>query len=244
MLSLRDLTLTYPDGASRLTALDAASLEVADGEAAAVTGPSGSGKSSLLAVASTLVQPDRGSVRIGGREVVGLGRSQLAEVRRSELGIVFQTPNLLGALTVREQLEVMAKLGAGSLRGLSRRELAARIDETLDAVGILSLADRLPAQLSGGQRQRANIARAIVHRPAALLVDEPTSALDQARGDEIIALLVQLTHELGLATIVVTHELGHLARFDSAHRMVDGRLSEIDGAEAAGSAGHAARHAA
>lgn len=225
MLSLRNITLTFPDGQSRVTALNNVSLDVQDGEAIGITGPSGSGKSSLLAVASTLVTPDRGEIRIGQRDASNLGRKEAAKIRRDELGIVFQSPNLIPSLKIREQLEVMAKLGAGNLRDLSKDELSDRIDETLESVGIADLADRIPQQLSGGQRQRANIARAIVHRPSALLVDEPTSALDKARGDAIIELLVSLTHDLGLATVVVTHELDHLESFDSAYRMLDGELS-------------------
>lgn len=229
MLELQDVTLTYPDGDRRLTALDRVELRVADGEAAAITGPSGSGKSSLLAVAATLTAPDRGRVLLGGRDIVGASRREAARIRRSELGIMFQTPNLHPALRVREQLEVMAKLGAGDLAGLGRGELARRIAETLELVGIGELADRRPAQLSGGQRQRANLARAIVHRPATLLVDEPTSALDRARGDAIIELVTGLTRELGLATVLVTHEQEHLARFDAVYEMADGVLSRRGG---------------
>lgn len=240
MLSLRDITLTYPDGQERVTALKDVSLTVDDGRAIGITGPSGSGKSSLLAVASTLVRPDSGQIRIGEHDASALSRREAARIRRDELGIVFQSPNLIPSLKVREQLEVMARLGAGNLRSLSGAELRGRIDETLEAVGIADLADRLPQQLSGGQRQRANIARAIVHRPSALLVDEPTSALDKARGDAIIELLVDLTHELGLATVVVTHELEHLENFDVAHRMLDGHLSLHTADRSDGFARHAA----
>lgn len=243
MLSLRNITLTFPDGQSRVTALNNVSLDVQDGEAVGITGPSGSGKSSLLAVASTLVTPDHGEIRIGQRDASKLGRKEAAKIRRDELGIVFQSPNLIPSLKIREQLEVMAKLGAGNLRDLSKDELRDRIDETLESVGIADLADRIPQQLSGGQRQRTNIARAIVHRPSALLVDEPTSALDKARGDAIIELLVGLTHDLGLATVVVTHEIEHLENFDSSYRMLDGELS-LYSEEKAGAAAPSARHAA
>lgn len=232
MLQLEHVTLTYPDGTERVTALNDVSLTVPNGTAVAITGPSGSGKSSLLAVAATLTRADSGRVLIGRegslRDVARDSRSALAKVRRDELGIIFQNSNLIPSLTVREQLEVMSKLGAGTLRKLSKGELRARIDETLTSVGLEQYADRLPAQLSGGQRQRANIARAIVHGPSTLLVDEPTASLDQARGDEIIDLIIRQTHERGLATIVVTHELEHMSRFDATSTMVDGNLSPRD----------------
>lgn len=229
MLELTDITLTYPDGDSTLTALDSVSLSVSAASFVAVTGPSGSGKSSLLAVASTLVTPDSGQLRVNGAIVDSRNRRRAAELRRSRLGIVFQTPNLIPSLTVREQLEVVGKLGAGKLRGMSRADLRSRIDGLLDEVGVLALADRRPGQLSGGQRQRVNIARAIVHEPSVLLVDEPTSALDRARGDAIINLVRDLTHERGLATIVVTHEPTHLPAFDAAYGMLDGALSPLEG---------------
>lgn len=237
MLRLTEVTLSYPDGDRRLTALDAVDLTVAGGEYAAITGPSGSGKSSLLAVAATLVTPDRGTVELGDALATGISRRRAAALRRSKLGIVFQSPNLIPSLTVREQLEVVARMGAGRLPLHPRRALAARIDELLDEVGVLPLADRRPAQLSGGQRQRVNVARAIVHGPEVLLVDEPTSALDRERGEAIIALLGRVTRERGLATVVVTHELEHLPAFDRAYRMLDGRLTPLDAASPAGTAG-------
>lgn len=226
MLELTDVTLTYPDGDSRLTALDHVSLQVERGRFAAITGPSGSGKSSLLAVAATLVTPDSGRVVIDGADVTALGRKESAALRRQRLGIVFQTPNLIPSLTVREQLEVMLRL---ERRAIGRGEERRRIDLLLDEVGVGMLADRRPGQLSGGQRQRVNIARALVHDPSVLLVDEPTSALDHERSAAIIGLLGDLTREHRLATVVVTHEREQLPAFDEAHAMLDGVLSRVGG---------------
>lgn len=231
MLRLTDVTLTYPDGDTTLTALDHVNLTVEPGTAAAITGPSGSGKSSLLAVAATLVTPQAGTVDIDGVLATGLNRSGAARVRRTKLGIVFQAPNLIPSLTVREQLEVVSRMGAGRGGAAARRALGERIDGLLDEVGVLQLADRRPGQLSGGQRQRVNIARAIVHEPGVLLVDEPTSALDRERGDAIIELLQRLTHEHELSTVVVTHEQRHVPTFDAAYRMDDGRLTALDVAQ-------------
>lgn len=234
MISMSDVTLTYPDGAGRVTALDRVDLEARPGTVTAVTGPSGSGKSSLLAVAATLVRPDSGSVVVDGVEVTGLSAARATALRRDRIGIVFQQPNLLASLTVADQLLVMGHLGAGDRAAGARRrdDIRRRTPEVLDAVGMSRFADRRPHQLSGGQRQRVNIARTLVGRPAVLLVDEPTSALDQERGGEIIDLVVRLTREFDTATVLVTHDLSHLDRLDTALRMVDGRLGPLEEAAA------------
>ncbi|MEU2672632.1 ABC transporter ATP-binding protein [Streptomyces sp. NPDC007164] len=219
-LTLADVSLTYPDGDGRLTALDRISLDVPAGSLTAVVGPSGSGKSSLLAVAATLVTPDSGRVAVAGTETAGLGRKEQARLRRERIGIVFQQPNLLPSLTAAEQLQVMAHLSGGAVRAARGRAL-----ELLDAVGLADQAGRRPHQLSGGQRQRINIARALMNDPAVLLVDEPTSALDHERGAAVLDLLLALTRERSTATVLVTHDLAHLDRVDRTVRMDDGRLT-------------------
>ncbi|MEU8520102.1 ABC transporter ATP-binding protein [Streptomyces sp. NBC_01216] len=219
-LILEDVTLTYPDGDGRLTALDSVGLEVPAGSVTAVVGPSGSGKSSLLAVAATLVAPDRGRVVVAGTDTGTLAPGARAALRRERIGIVFQQPNLLPSLTALEQLQVMAHLSGG--RPQAARE---RARELLDAVGLADLAGRRPHQLSGGQRQRVNIARALMNQPAVLLVDEPTSALDHERGAAVVDLLVALTARRGTATVLVTHDRAHLDRTDRTVLVRDGRLS-------------------
>lgn len=230
MLTLTDVTLTYPDGAERLTALDRVNLHVSGGTIAAVTGPSGSGKSSLLAVAATLIRPDSGTVVLdtdsGTVDLATLGRRAAATARRSSMGIVFQQPNLIPALTAAEQLEVTAHLG-GRTR-TPRGETRARAMALLDAVGLADQANKRPAQLSGGQRQRVNIARALMNDPALLVVDEPTSALDSERGAAIIDLITTIAREHRAATILVTHDPTHLHRMDAVYRMVDGHLSTVE----------------
>ncbi|MFF3389494.1 ABC transporter ATP-binding protein [Streptomyces sp. NPDC002669] len=219
-LTLADVTLTYPDGDDRLTALDRVSLEVPAGTLTAVVGPSGSGKSSLLAVAATLVTPDSGRVVVDGADAGSLDRAQKAALRRERIGIVFQQPNLLPSLTAVEQLQVMTHLSGRAARGARGRAL-----ELLDAVGLADRAGRRPHQLSGGQRQRINIARALMNDPAVLLVDEPTSALDHERGAAVLDLLVTLTRERSTATVMVTHDRAHLHRTDRTVTMDDGRLT-------------------
>ncbi|MET8471505.1 ABC transporter ATP-binding protein [Streptomyces sp. NPDC006422] len=218
-LHLDDITLTYPDGDGRLTALDRVRLTVPAGSLTAVVGPSGSGKSSLLAVAATLVAPDSGRVLVDGTEATALTRTESAELRRRAIGIVFQQPNLLPSLTALEQLQVMAHL-----EGRKPREVRDRARELLDAVGLSAQSHRRPHQLSGGQRQRVNIARALINEPRVLLVDEPTSALDHERGAAVLDLLRKLTRERETATVLVTHDSDHLTVADEVREMRDGAL--------------------
>ncbi|MEV6246500.1 ABC transporter ATP-binding protein [Streptomyces sp. NPDC051742] len=219
-LVLDSVTLTYPDGDGRLTALDAVSLDVPAGTLTAVVGPSGSGKSSLLAVAATLVTPDRGRVAVAGTDTAALTPADKARLRREHIGIVFQQPNLLPSLNAAEQLQVMAHLSGRPPKAVRGRAL-----ELLDAVGLADQAHRRPHQLSGGQRQRVNIARALMNEPSVLLVDEPTSALDHERGAAVMDLLASLTVERGTATVLVTHDRAHLARTDRTVTVQDGRLT-------------------
>ncbi|MEV6910858.1 ABC transporter ATP-binding protein [Amycolatopsis sp. NPDC051071] len=219
-LDLTDITLTYPDGEARLTALDRVTLAVPSGSLTAVAGPSGSGKSSLLAVAATLIAPDTGTVTINGGDVTGLSRAERAGLRRREIGIVFQQPNLLPSLTAVEQLQVMAQID-----GRSPAKATGRARDLLDAVGLAAYERRRPHQLSGGQRQRVNIARALMNEPSVLLIDEPTSALDHERGAAVIDLIARLTREWATATVLVTHDKTHLGAADQIAEVRDGRIA-------------------
>lgn len=225
MIDLADVTLTYPDGTSRITAIDDASIRVDAGTVVGVTGPSGSGKSSLLAVASTLISPDRGTVTIDGIDATDLTLTERAELRRTRIGLVFQQSNLLTSLTAHEQLLVINELTTQRSRRAARATTRDRARHLLDAVGLAADADKRPAELSGGQRQRVNIARALMHEPAVLIVDEPTSALDRERGTQVIDLLLELTTEHSTATLLVTHDQRILPRLHSTCSMVDGRLT-------------------
>ena len=237
-LRLDGVSVTYPDGRHAdgtirsTTALDDAHLTLGRGEFSVVLGPSGSGKSTLLSVAAGLVVPDAGKVFVDGTDLTALDETRRTEVRRDQIGVVFQQPNLLPALRVREQLMVSAHLAG--LRGRRLRATRERADELLERVGMQRYAARRPHELSGGQRQRVNIARALMGSPAVLIVDEPTSALYRARSEEIIGLIVDLTRELGTATLLVTHDLELMPRFDTTHRMVDGQLSLMPAAVGAG----------
>jgi putative ABC transport system ATP-binding protein len=221
-LNLVNVTLEYPDGDGSLKALDAVNLRVDPGEFLSLVGPSGSGKSSLLAVAATLVEPTAGLVTIGGVDAGGLSGAERTSLRRDRIGIIFQQPNLLPSLTALEQLVIR-----DHLRGMSVRAAARRAAALLDLVGLAPAAGKRPHQLSGGQRQRVNIARALMGDPAVLLVDEPTAALDQERSEAIVRLLRRVTDEFGVATVMVTHDTGFIPLTDQVASMLDGRLSTL-----------------
>ncbi|MFJ3338897.1 ABC transporter ATP-binding protein [Streptomyces sp. NPDC086766] len=219
-LRLDDVTLILGDGNTAVTALDHVSLSVAPGEFVAVVGPSGSGKSSLLAVAGGLQQPTSGTVHIAGTELTALSDKERTAARRRHIGFVFQQSNLLASLTVREQLLLPLHID-GRLDAAAR----SRADELVEAVGLTHRAGSRPHQLSGGERQRAGLARALMTSPAVLLVDEPTSALDRVRSAEAVQLIAEQTHKHGTATIMVTHDTAIMDAADRVHEMVDGRLS-------------------
>ncbi|UVJ39611.1 ABC transporter ATP-binding protein [Arthrobacter sp. CJ23] len=218
-LNLVNVTLEYPDGDSTLKALDAVSLKLDAGEFLSLVGPSGSGKSSLLAVAATLVRPTSGLVVIDGQDATGLRLAELTALRRDAVGIIFQQPNLLPSLTAVEQLVI-----GDHLRGNPVRPARRRAADLLDVVGLGGVVNKRPHQLSGGQRQRVNIARALMASPRVLLVDEPTAALDMERSESIVRLLRQVTDEFSTATLMVTHDTEFLPLTDSVASMRDGRL--------------------
>lgn len=218
-LSLEDVTLTYPDGDERVAALQDVTLEVPAGRLVAVTGPSGSGKSSLLAVAGLLISPDAGTVRVAGDDVTSLDAAERTRVRRERLGFVFQQSNLIGSLTAVEQLVAVAHLA-----GTYDRRTNGRARDLLASLGLEGQLERRPHQLSGGQRQRVGIARALINDPTVLLVDEPTSALDAERGRSVVQLLATVAHEHEVATVMVTHDRAQLDLVDGHVQLHDGRL--------------------
>jgi putative ABC transport system ATP-binding protein len=217
VLSLSAVTLLYGDGAETITALDQVDLQVERGEFIAVVGPSGSGKSSLLAVAGALTTPTSGTVSIGDSELAGLSSRRLTAVRRERIGFVFQSGNLVPALTSIDQVRLPLTFGRCAEPRDPRQLLA--------EMGIEHKADRRPHQLSGGERQRVGIARALVTRPRLLLVDEPTAALDRQRSHDVVALLAREAHEHGVGTIMVTHDHDVLGHCDRVLRMTDGQLT-------------------
>ena len=218
-LNLVNVTLEYPDGEGTIKALDNVSLRVDAGRMVSLVGPSGSGKSSLLATAATLVRPTDGLVVIDGVDASGLRDRELTALRRAKVGIIFQQPNLLASLTAAEQLVI-----GDHLRGKSVKAARAKAAELLDVVGLAAVAHKRPHQLSGGQRQRVNIARALMGDPTVLLVDEPTAALDHERSESIVRLLRRVTDEFQVGTVMVTHDTEFVPLTDAVATMRDGRL--------------------
>jgi putative ABC transport system ATP-binding protein len=222
LIAANDLVKTYAIGDTVLNALDHVSITVGAGELVAIMGASGSGKSTLMNILGCLDRPTSGSYVLDGREVSGLSRGELAEVRNKTLGFVFQSFNLLARTSALENVElplVYADVG--------RRERRDRARAALERVG---LGDRLlnhPAQLSGGQQQRVAIARAIVTRPKIVLADEPTGNLDSKTSLSVMALFQELWAS-GLTILFVTHE-PDVARYASRLVVVrDGRLLSDD----------------
>lgn len=222
-INLQDITLTYPDGDTTVTALDHVDLDVQAGQLHAIVGPSGSGKSSLLAVAATLIAPSSGGVYIDGVDTNSHTAASLTRLRLNRIGIVFQQPNLLSSLTALDQLLITAHM-----RSQPPRDHRAAASRMLATVGLDGKQHRRPATLSGGERQRVNIARALMGDPAVLLVDEPTAALDRERGAQVMSLLAEVSRTYQLATVIVTHDTEHLALADRASILRDGRLEEQD----------------
>ncbi|GAA4381781.1 ABC transporter ATP-binding protein [Paeniglutamicibacter cryotolerans] len=219
-LQLVGLTLEYPDGDGVIRALDNVNLGVEAGQILSLIGTSGSGKSSLLAAAATLVRPTRGLVVIDGTTANDLNNKQLAALRREKVGIIFQQPNLLASLTAIEQLVI-----GEHLRGKPVKAARVRAADLLEVVGLGDGANKRPHQLSGGQRQRVNIARALMGSPKVLLVDEPTAALDHERSESIVRLLCEVTREFSVATVMVTHDTEFVPLTDAVAVMRDGVLT-------------------
>jgi len=180
-------------------AVDDVSLTIARGESVAIMGPSGSGKSTLLNLIAGLDRPTRGAVLVAGRRVDGLSETAAARFRRQHIGMIFQFFNLLGDMTVLDNVLLPAQLG-----GMAARKARTRAGELLEMLQIARYRDAFPARLSGGEQQRVAIARALMNRPPLLLADEPTGALDSASGEAIGRLLLELNGS-GQTLILVTH---------------------------------------
>ncbi len=222
-LALSDVSLSFADGDERVYALDHVSFTIEPGELVAISGASGSGKSSLLAVAGALRTPESGRVVIGDTDITAAAPRERAMIRRRDLGFVFQQSNLFEALTATDQLLYQAQLA-----GIPRATARTAASELLAAVGMTTKADRRPGQLSGGERQRVGIARALINSPKVILADEPTSALDGARAHEIVQLLRDQTHQRQVATVMVTHDLGILTEADRIVTIRDGKIVDTD----------------
>lgn len=223
-LHVTGLTMTIRDGLQDRTLLDDVSFRVDAGTLTAITGRSGSGKTTLLTIVGLLRRPPAGEVSVAGAATSALNDRQRTRLRRQHVAIIYQSANLLPALTALEQLELV-----GRIRGENRRTVRREAVGLLDQVGLSPGAHgRLPRALSGGERQRVGIARALIARPAVLIADEPTASLDPDRGRDIAALLATHTRERGIATLLVSHDRVPLEQADQRLQLVDGALTAGD----------------
>jgi putative ABC transport system ATP-binding protein len=200
-------------------ALRGVNLEIPRGAFACVVGRSGSGKSTLLNLLGCLDRPDQGRIYLDGVEVTRLGEQERVKLRRTRLGIVFQSLNLLPSLSALENVALPLKYGR-----VPRPERIGRARGLLERVGLADRLDFLPDQMSGGEQQRVALARALVARPLLVLADEPTGELDSATAAEVEALFRDLNRENETTFVVVTHDEALSSRADSVFRMVDGRI--------------------
>jgi putative ABC transport system ATP-binding protein len=218
VIEARGLARTYPGAESPVHALRGVDLTLAAGEFVAIMGPSGCGKSTLLHLLGGLDRPTSGELALNGRRVERLSEAQWAVLRRGELGFVFQFFNLIGNLTVADNIELPALLA-----GTSPTATRQRRDELLAELGIADKAGVIPARLSGGQQQRVALARALVNHPALLLADEPTGNLDSESTRDVLALLRRL-HADGQTILLVTHDPRVASMADRVLTMRDGQI--------------------
>ncbi len=219
MLHLTDISKTFasPNG-DRLTVLNGLSMHVAEGTSAAILGRSGSGKSTLLAILGLLDTPDAGSYWLADCDVRGLAEGQLAALRSTHIGFVYQRFFLLPHLNAYENVETALLHG----EPVPRRRRRAFVMESLDQVGLARRHDHRPRQLSGGEQQRVAIARALVRTPSVVLADEPTGALDEATSDQVLTLLLDAVQARGATIVVVTHDPDVASRTDRVLHLVEG----------------------
>jgi putative ABC transport system ATP-binding protein len=212
------LSKTYPNGPEQVAALQGISLDIRPGAFTAIMGPSGSGKSTFLNLAAGLDTPTSGQVIIGDTDITGMSADAVTRFRRRHIGFVFQAYNLIGHLTVGENIQLPMMLDGRRPDEQWQRAL-------VDSVGLAGMIDRLPSELSGGQAQRVAIARALVTRPTVVFADEPTGALDRRTGDQVLDVLRDAASQLSQTLVLVTHDPHVAATADEVLFLADGRLA-------------------
>ena len=225
-IAVRKLMKKYEEGATGTLALRGIDLDVHPGELLMLMGPSGSGKTTLLSIMGCILTATYGSVRVAGREVVGLSEKQLPALRLEHIGFVFQGFNLFPTLTAGENVELML-----DLKGVSAAKARNRAQQLLDQVGLGEKYSAFPSDLSGGQKQRVAIARALAGDPGIILADEPTAALDSHTGRNVMEMMSELAHRRGRAVVIVTHDSRVLHFADRIVRIEDGAIATNTEAE-------------
>jgi putative ABC transport system ATP-binding protein len=220
LLRLDSVTKVFYTDEVETHALSGIHLEINQGEYVSIAGPSGCGKSTLLSILGLLDSPSDGSYKLNGKPVQGLSLSDRARIRNREIGFIFQSFNLIGDLTVYENVELPL-----TYRGMSSAERKQRVNAALEKVGMAHRAKHLPSQLSGGQQQRVAVARAVCGDPLILLADEPTGNLDSTNGEAVMDLLREL-HRGGATICMVTHDPRFARHADRSIHLFDGRVVE------------------
>ena len=236
IVSIIDVVKEYQLGTTVVPALRGVSLDVHRGEFISIAGPSGSGKTTLLNLIGCVDVATRGTVRVVGQDTASLSERELTRLRLDTIGFIFQSFNLVGVLSVFQNVEFPLLL-QGRLRGPERR---ARVMTLLEQVGLADHARHRPNELSGGQRQRVAVARALVGSPQIVLADEPTANLDSETGERIIDLMKEMNQRDGTTFIFSTHDAKVMAHADAVIRLADGKIvgRELAGAAIAASGGH------
>jgi putative ABC transport system ATP-binding protein len=227
LIHLEGLTKVFTTDEVETHALSGVHLDIHRGDYVAISGPSGCGKSTLLSILGLLDSPTAGAYRLNGQPVQSLKPGQRARIRNREIGFIFQSFNLIGDLTVYENVELPL-----TYRGLGRAERRRRVSEGLDKIGMSHRAKHYPSQLSGGQQQRVAVARALVGEPSILLADEPTGNLDSKNGDAVMELLSDL-HRGGATICMVTHDPRFARHADRTVHLFDGQIVDEEGRVAA-----------
>lgn len=218
MFSLKNVSKLYRTGDIETAALDNVSLDISSGEFISIMGPSGCGKSTLLNILGLLDSPTSGDYLVFGENVARLPESRLSQIRKENVGFIFQSFNLIQELSVAENVEL-----AILYHKLPASERHTRVIQALERMHIAHRAEHRPAQLSGGQQQRVAIARALVSNPKLILADEPTGNLDSTHGEEVMRLLTELNHD-GATIIMVTHSHTHANYASRIVNLFDGQI--------------------
>ncbi|RGS41591.1 ABC transporter ATP-binding protein [Roseburia hominis] len=213
-IEIKDAVKKYGRGESEICALDHVNLRIEKGEVCVILGPSGSGKSTLLNMIGGLDRLDAGTVTVEGVELAKQNRKELTEYRRKNVGVVFQSYNLIAELTVQENIRVVADIAEHPLA----------LAELMEDLGLSRHAKHFPSELSGGQQQRCAIGRALIKNPAILLCDEPTGALDSASAREVLAILEQINRKYHTTVIIITHNEAVAGMADRVIRLHDGKV--------------------
>jgi putative ABC transport system ATP-binding protein len=220
LIHLEGLTKVFYTDDIETHALDGVHLDIEEGEYVAIAGPSGCGKSTLLSILGLLHSPTTGQYTLNGTPVAQITAAQRARIRNKEVGFIFQSFNLIGDLTVEENVELPL-----TYRGMPASERKTRVQEALERVGMSHRMKHYPAQLSGGQQQRVAVARAIVGTPSIVLADEPTGNLDSRNGEAVMTLMRELNRE-GATICMVTHDPRYAKHADRTVHLFDGRVVE------------------